>query len=108
MRRIAVAVLAESTDSDRAETAIRTGWSDRSRVVRRTAVDVAADLGDERLRDLFEDALGDDDPWMRWRAVRALGEIGVGPSRGAVAARSDDGDFQVRFEVARVLRDAAD
>ncbi len=108
VRRIAVAVLAESTDLARAEAAIRTGWSDRSRVVRRTAVDVAADLADERLRDVFEDALAAEDPWIRWRAVRALGDVGVGPSRGPVAALSDDGDFQVRFEVARVLRDTAE
>jgi hypothetical protein len=108
VRRIAVAVLAESSDQATAHGALRRGCGDRARVVRRTAVDAAADRGEEALRDLLEAALTTDDAWLRWRAVRALGELGLGRSRSAVAGLVDDADFQVRFEVARVLRAAPD
>ncbi len=84
--------------------ALDTGAADGSRIVRRTTVDVAAELGDGTLRDLFVAALTDEDAWVRWKAVRSLGEIDVAPSRGAVAELENDPDFQVRFEVARVLR----
>jgi len=103
-RRTAVAILAESADGALRRRALDTGAADRSRIVRRAAVDAAADLGDESLRDLFVGVLDDVDAWVRWKAVRSLGELGVDPSRGAVAALADDPDFQVRFEVARVLR----
>jgi HEAT repeat protein len=53
---------------------------------------------------LFETTLTDPDPWSRWRAVRALGGIGVEPSRDAVVALQADPEFRVRFEVANVLR----
>ena len=105
-RRIAVAVLAESSEDAVAQEAVRTGYADRTRVVRRTAIDVAADLSLEAVRDLFESALGDEDPWIRWRAIRAIHDLGLGSSRDVVAAREEDDDFQVRFEVARALRDA--
>ncbi len=104
-RRIAVAVLAESSDAAVAESAVRAGYGDGSRIVRRTAVDTAADVGMEKLRDLFVAALGDEDAWIRWKAVRSLGDLGIEQSRDDVAALGDDDDFQVRFEVASVLRE---
>jgi len=63
-----------------------------------------AGTGDEGLRPLFERALAANDAWVRWKAVRALSELGVDPSRDAIAAHRDDSDFQVRFEVERALR----
>ena len=104
VRRVAVAVLAESRDAAVRLQAVEAAWADRSPVVRRTAVDAAAGTGDEDLRPLFEAALTASDPWVRWKAVRALGELGVGPSRPHVEAGRTDPDFQVRFEVERVLR----
>ncbi len=103
-RRVAVAVLAESRDAGVRLEAVEAAWADRSPVVRRTAIDAAAGTGDDGMRPLFEAALTATDPWARWKAVRALGELGVGPSREAVEARRTDPDFQVRFEVERVLR----
>jgi HEAT repeat protein len=73
-------------------------------MVRRTAIDAAADTEDPAARGLFELALRSDDPWIRWKAVHALGDIGLGESRAAVATLSEDEDFQVRLEVAGVLR----
>jgi hypothetical protein len=104
VRRVAVAVLAESADWDVRRRAVEAGWSDRSAVVRRTAVDAAAGTGDAGLRRFFEEALQIGDAWVRWKAVRALGELGLGGSRDAVAALRADPDFQVRFEVERALR----
>lgn len=104
LRRVAVAVLAESEEESVRYEAIRTGFGDEARIVRRAAIDAAADTGEERLRDLFEGALSSDDAWTRWKAVRALAGLGLDSSRDAVAALSDDPDFQVRFEVARSLR----
>jgi hypothetical protein len=106
VRRVAVAVLLESDDDTvRRDVAVR-GATDPSRAVRRTAVDAAADTGEEHFRGLFESALQDDDAWIRWKAVRSLGELGLASSRGAVAALADDSDFQVRFEVAKVIRES--
>jgi len=104
VRRVAVAVLAESGDPAMRREAVEAGWRDRSAVVRRTAIDAAAGTGDEGLRPLFERALAANDAWVRWKAVRALSELGVDPSRDAIAAHRDDSDFQVRFEVERALR----
>lgn len=104
LRRIAVAVLAESSDDALRRDAVRRGYADGARIVRRAAIDAGAETADASLRDLFESALEDGDGWIRWKAVRTLGEIGVGPSRAAVAALENDTDFQVRFEVARALR----
>lgn len=104
LRRIAVAVLAESTDPSVRSVAVVRGLEDRSLRVRRTALDAAADAEDEAFREVFEQALGDADPWMRWKAVRALGDLGAEPSRPALEARADDPEFRVRFEVSRVLR----
>jgi len=67
-------------------------------------LDAAADAEDQAFRTVFERALGDRDPWMRWKAVRALGDLGPGPSRAALEVLADDPEFRVRFEVSRVLR----
>jgi len=104
VRRVAVAVLAESEDAAVREEAVRRGRADGSLLVRRTALDAAADVEDEAFRPVFEEALGDDDPWSRWKAVRALGDLGAEPSRAALEAVHDDPEFRVRFEVGRVLR----
>jgi len=106
IRRVAVAILVESNDAATRLEAVGRGRGDGSLLVRRTAVDAAADTEDERLRSVFEAALEDADAWTRWKAVRAIAELGIGPSEAAVAALSDDLDFQVRFEVATVLRGA--
>ena len=98
-------MLAESSDHRQRFDAVVRGATDDSRLVRRTAVDAAADLGDEGMRGVFEARLSDSDGWIRWKAVRSLGELGAGISRAALEALADDGDFQVRFEVARVLRE---
>ncbi len=104
VRRIAVAVLAGSTDPNVAGDAIAAGRGDRSLMVRRMAIDAAGDAEDEQHRSVLEDGLADADPWTRWRSVRALADLGVTPSRPRVETLADDPDFQVRFEVARVLR----
>ena len=78
--------------------------ADPSRLVRRTAVDAAADTAHDQFRPLFEESLADDDSWIRWKAVRSLGDLGLGKSRDRVESLTEDPDFQVRFEVARVLR----
>jgi len=106
VRRIAVAVLLESNDTDIRTRTVTRGMADPSRLVRRTAVDAAADTEDERFRPLFENSLTDDDAWIRWKAVRSLGDLGLDQSRSLVESLTDDLDFQVRFEVAKVLRDA--
>ena len=102
-RRVAVAVLAEADDATVRLDAVTTGWGDTSQLVRRTAVDAAADAADEAFRPLLRDALGVTDPWVRWRATRALGELGVGEDRPLIEAALGDDDFQVRFEAAQVL-----
>jgi hypothetical protein len=104
LRRIAVAILAESSDVAVRHDAVEQGFADESPMVRRAAIDAAADTQDEAQRELFERALASQDAWVRWKAVRSLGELGVGRSRDAVALLEHDPDFQVRFEVARALR----
>lgn len=105
VRRVAVAVLLESEDDAVRREVATLGAGDPSRAVRRTAVDAAADTGEQHFRSLFETALQDEDPWIRWKAVRSLGELGLEPSRDVVTALESDSDFQVRFEVAKVLRE---
>lgn len=84
-----------------------TAWDklvdDPSRSVRRATVDVMVDTERPGLRPLFERALADDDEWTRWKALRGLVGLGVGPSRAAVAALAHDPDFRVRLEVANAL-----
>src|SRR5262245_33683345 len=77
---------------------------DPSRSVRRATLDAMVDAGRPALRPLFERALQDSDAWTRWKALRGLADLGVGPSREFVAALATDNDFRVRLEVARVLR----
>ncbi len=99
IRRVAIVTLAQSADDDLARRWLSSGYADGSRIVRRAAVDAAADREDEALRDLFRQALDDEDAWTRWKAVRALGDLGIQPGDG-VARLADDPDFQVRMEVA--------
>jgi CheY-like chemotaxis protein len=99
-RKVAVVVLSESKDPQLREQAVRTGFADRSSAVRRVAVDAARDEG---MRDLLESATATSDAWVRWRALRNLSEIGAGASMVAIRALTSDPDFQVRFEVARIM-----
>ncbi len=108
LRRVAVAVAAESTDSEFAAETLRAAYSDRSKVVRRTAIDAAGDRADDSLRPLFEKAATDPDPWTRWRSLRALRTIGAEPSRATVEALTGDPDFQVRFEAEAARRELTD
>lgn len=77
---------------------------DPSRAVRRAAVDAAAGAGRGELRPLLEDALGDADAWVRWKALRGLAQLGAGPSADAVRPLWDDPDFRVRLEARSALR----
>ena len=103
-RRMAVATLAQSGDEGFALATLRAGYADPSRIVRRTVVDVAVDLETEDARSLLEQALADEDDWIRWKAVKGISELGLSTSAAAVGALADDPDFQVRFEVAATLR----
>ena len=80
---------------------------DPVRSVRRSAVDAVVDVERPELRSLLESALADSDAWVRWKALRGLGQLGAGPSREAIAGRADDPDFRVRLEAAAALRSAA-
>lgn len=71
--------------------------------VRRATIDAVADAGRQELRPLLERALGDDDAWVRWKALRGLVELGPEPSRDAIAALARDRDFRVRLEVANFV-----
>lgn len=83
-------------------------WSrlltDRSRVVRRSVVDAMVGTDWAEVRALLEDALGDSDPWVRWKALKGIVRLGAASSRPAVEARRDDPDFRVRLEAAAALR----
>jgi hypothetical protein len=103
-RRAAVVTLALSAEPAVTRAAVVTGYRDDSRIVRRAAVDAAADLADDAFRPLFEEALFDADPWIRWRSVRAIADIGVAPSRDLIALAAADEDFRVRFEAAAAFR----
>ncbi len=103
-RRAAVATLALSGDADVAKAAVVTGYREESRIVRRAALDAAADLEDEAYRPLFEEAIFDDDPWIRWRSVRAISDLGLGTSEEKVILAAADEDFQVRLEANAVLK----
>lgn len=77
---------------------------DSSRVVRRAVVDAVVDAGREELRPLLEQALGDVDGWVRWKALRGLAELGPGASSAAIESLASDPDFRVRFEARAALR----
>ena len=104
-RQVAANLLGEA---DRAVAAAE--WArlatDRARAVRRAAVDAMVDAGRQELRPLLEAALADRDPWVRWKALQGLADLGPGPSRDAIAASADDTDFRVRLEAAAALRRA--
>lgn len=106
-RRAAVVTLALSGDSPVGKAAVVTGYADDSLIVRRAAVDAAADLEDEAYRPLFDSALFDSDPWIRWRAVRAISDLGVDPSLDNLVLAAVDEDFRVRFEAASALQGSA-
>ena len=102
MRQVAARLLT-GADADVAQDAWSRLLDDQSRVVRRATVDAMVDAGRTALRPLLEHALRDPDGWTRWKALRGIVEIGVAPSRAAVAALADDTDFRVRLEVAQAL-----
>jgi hypothetical protein len=101
-RQVAAALLADAPP----DVATRT-WAellgDSSRMVRRSVVDVVVGAGREELRPLLVQALDDSDAWVRWKALRGIAELGVDPSRAAVARRASDPDFRVRLEATRLL-----
>ena len=103
-RRAAVVTLALSSDPAVTRAVVVTGYRDESRIVRRAAVDAAADLEDQAFRPLFEEGLFDADPWIRWRSVRAIADLGVEASRDLIALAAADEDFRVRFEAAAAFR----
>jgi hypothetical protein len=103
-RRAAVVTLALSGEREVARAAAVTGFRDDSRMVRRAAIDAAADLEDDEYRALFEEALFDPDTWIRWRALRAIAVIGTAPSEEAVILAAVDEEFRVRFEAESMLR----
>jgi len=102
-RRAAVVTLALSGDGAVATAAIITGYRDATRMVRRAAVDAAADREDDAYRPLFEEAAFDADAWTRWRAVKAIAALGIGPSEETMILAAVDEDFRVRFEAAAAL-----
>jgi Scaffold protein Nfu/NifU N terminal len=104
-RQVAARVLIDA-DPDVAAGAWRRLLDDPSRTVRRATVDVMVDAEREGLRSLLEHALHDADPWTRWKALHGLVNLGVEPSRAAVAALDTDPDFRVRLEAAGALRRA--
>jgi hypothetical protein len=103
-RRQVAANLLREADEDAAAAEWARLVTDPSRSVRRAVVDAIVDVGREPLRPLLETALGDTDPWVRWKALRGLVELGPAPSRDAIAGCADDPDFRVRLEVAAALR----
>ncbi len=103
IRRVALVTLAQTADAGLARRWLEVGYDDASRVVRRAVIDAAADREEEDLRPLFRRALGDDDAWTRWKAVRAIGDLGTQPGDG-LESLAGDPDFQVRMEVAAVVR----
>jgi len=86
--------------------------TDPSRSVRRATLDAMVDAvsdavgGADRsaLRPLLERAVRDTDAWTRWKALRGLVDLGVGPSRSLVALLMQDPDFRVRLEATSALR----
>jgi hypothetical protein len=104
-RQVAATLLAEGP-RDLATRAWSRLLNDRSRVVRRSVVDAMVDTDWPEVRSLLEDALRDDDAWVRWKALKGIARLGATSSRDAVEARRDDPDFRVRLEAATALRQA--
>ncbi|MDQ3569186.1 MAG: HEAT repeat domain-containing protein [Actinomycetota bacterium] len=103
-RRQVAANLLREADSATARAEWARLLDDGSRLVRRATVDAMVDVGREELRSLLEGALGDEDPWVRWKAVRGLSELGASTSQEAIEALLADRDFRVRQEAALALR----
>lgn len=101
-RQVAAALLSEAPPPVADEAWERLSRDER-RTVRRSVVDAVVDAGRETLRPLLERALSDPDAWIRWKAMRGLATLGATPSRSAIEARTNDPDFRVRLEAARVL-----
>lgn len=101
-RQVAAALVADAPPDIAAR-----AWSrlatDRSRAVRRSALDAIVDARREDLRPILEAALADRDGWVRWKAVHGLAVIGIAPSRAAVMDVASDPDFRVRLEATRAL-----
>jgi hypothetical protein len=76
---------------------------DSSRAVRRAAIRAAAHVARPDLRLLFERALGDKDPCVRYYALRGLAQIGVGRADQSVERRKLDDDLRVRFAAQAAL-----
>ncbi len=104
IRRMAIATLSQTSAPDYAPRLLRGAFEDPSRIVRRTVIDCAVDLGEEAVRGLLEQALADEDAWIRWKAVKGLSDLGAAASHSQIVELTDDPDFQVRFEVAAALR----
>jgi hypothetical protein len=107
IRRQVAARLLVDADAGAAARAWAGLVADPSRLVRRASVDAMVDAAREELRPLLETALADSDPWVRWKALRGLVDLGAGPSREAVSAHTVDPDFRVRLEATAALRRAS-
>ena|SRR5436190_18399588 len=78
--------------------------ADPSRLVRRTTIDAIVDVNRENLRPLLEQGLADQDPWVRWKALHGLANLGPAASRSAIEELRADPDFRVRLEAAAALQ----
>jgi hypothetical protein len=76
---------------------------DSSRAVRRAAIRAAAHVARPDLRLLYERALADKDPCVRYYALRGLAQIGVGRADQSVERRKLDDDLRVRFAAQAAL-----
>lgn len=76
---------------------------DSSRAVRRAAIRAAAHVARPDLRLLYERALADKDPCVRYYAVRGLSQIGVGRADRSMERRRLDDDLRVRFAAAAAI-----
>jgi hypothetical protein len=95
-RRLAMAKL-ETADP----IVVQKPWSraleDSSRAVRRAAFRAMAHVARPDLRPMFERALVDKDPCVRYYGLRGLAQIGVGRADQSVERKKRDDDVRVRF-----------
>ncbi len=70
---------------------------DSARAVRRAAIRAMAHVARPDLRLLYERALSDKDPCVRYYALRGLAQIGVGRADQSVERCKRDDDLRVRF-----------
>ncbi len=106
-RRLAVATIGNTGDDQFLQSTLVRVWDDPSRIVRRTAVDVAVDTAQSWIRPLLERGLTDPDAWIRWKSLRGLVDIGSEPSLGLIEPLRDDADFRVRLEAHNSFHSAA-